>query len=62
MGGSKGSGDHDDKDTAFGDLAEQLNDTSFFAGQGGLGGDLQLPDDLNFFSKGNDRSIDFHPN
>ena len=52
---------NDDHDTQFGDLAQQLNDTSFFAGQNG-GGDIQLPDDLNFFKKGNDdQIIDFDP-
>ena len=59
MGDSKDSGGAD-PDTALGDLAQQLNDTSFFAGQNGGLADIQLPDNLNFFSKGDDE-IDFHP-
>ena len=50
-----------DRETALGDLAQQLNDTSFFAGNNG-NSILQLPDNLNFFSKGDDcGDIDFHP-
>lgn len=62
MGGSKDSASHEDRDTALGDLAQQLNDTSFFAGQGGLASDIVLPDNMNFFSKGHDEAIEFHPN
>ena len=47
--------DSDDHDTQCGDLAKQMNDTSFFANP-----DLQLPDDLNFFSKDKGEII-FHP-
>jgi len=50
----------DDHETALGDLAQQLNDTSFFAGN--IGMDIQLPDNLNFFSKGDDCELEFHPN
>ena len=58
MGESQRS--NNDADTALGDLAQQLNDTSFFAGQNGIGADIQLPDDLNFFSKG-EGEIEFGP-
>lgn len=41
MGASKGSAaDNEDRETALGDLAQQLNDTSFFAGQGGFASEI----------------------
>ena len=42
----------EDRETALGDLAQQLNDTSFFAGNNA--NDIQLPDNLNFFNRGDD--------
>lgn len=44
----------DDDETQLDDLAKQLNDTSFFAGNNQsnlkLADDIQLPDNLNFFN------------